>query len=292
MSWTPPFFDRDDGTRPLHTEVYGSGETTLVFVAGLGGTTRYWRERIQGLESDYRVVLVDLLGFGQSPKPWTQYSVDRQVNELRTVLAPFDPVSMVGHSLGALLTVAYAARYPDRVRNIVVMAMPYFGSQARAYQYFRTGPVKGGVFYTNIFLTMLACIISRRVLGWLLPYVLRQVPREVAEDLVKHTWRSSTSSLWEVVYRYDVAMDLARLPHRIAVLFIHGDLDLMAPVETIERLVAKDTRWRLALMPGVDHHPFLRDPQACLTLINAMVSAERSGDNLMHRTISQRERGE
>lgn len=292
MSWTLPFFNRDNSTRPLHTEVYGAGETTLVFVAGLGGTTRYWRNRIRSLEPHYRIVLVDLLGFGQSPKPWTQYSVDRHVSELRAVLAPFESVSMIGHSLGALLTIAYAARFPDQIKNIIVIAMPYFGSQASAYRYFRNGPVNGGVFYTNIFLTMLACVITRRVLGWLLPHVLRRVPREVAEDLVKHTWRSSTSSLWEVVYRYDIAADLARLRHEIGVMFIHGDQDLMAPVDSVERLAAKDSTWRLAVMPGVDHHPFLRDPSACLTLIDAMVSPAGAGATATHPAISLTEKGE
>jgi len=95
----------------------------------------------------------------------------------------------------------------------------------------------------------------------------RPVPREVAEDLVKHTWRSSTSSLWEVVCRYDAAEDLDRLPDRIAVLFIHGSLDLMAPVDSVERLIALHPRWRLQIIPGVDHHPFLRKPELCLELI-------------------------
>ena len=284
-----PFFSRDDKTKSLHTEVYGSGETTLVFVAGLGGTTRYWRTRTRCLEPYYRIVLVDLLGFGQSPKPWTQYSVERHIDELRIVLASFDSVSLVGHSLGALLTIAYAARFPDQVKNVFVMGMPYFGSQDRAYQYFRKGPVRGGIFYTNIFLTMVACIVTRRVLGRLLPYVVRSVPREVAEDLVKHTWRSSTSSLWEVVYRYDIAVDLERLPHHIGVMFIHGDQDVMAPVAAIQRLTTSDARWRLAVMPGVDHHPFLRDPPGCLALIESMVSADPQIDDRAVRQTQTRD---
>lgn len=292
MSWHLPFFERDDRTKMLHTEVYGTGERTLVFVAGLGGTTRYWRARTKPLQAHHRIVLVDLLGFGESPKPWAQYSVERHVNELRTVLAPFESVSLVGHSLGALLTVAYAARFPEQVENIVVIGMPYFGSQERAYQYFRRGPVKGGIVYTNVLLTMLACIVSRRLLGWLLPYVVRSVPREVAEDLVKHNWRSSTSSLWQVVYRYDIAFDLARLPHSIGVMFIHGNKDAMAPVTAVQSLAARDTRWRLSIMPGVDHHPFLREPTACLTLIDAMVRREATIDSTVYRSAESADRGE
>jgi pimeloyl-ACP methyl ester carboxylesterase len=145
--------------------------------------------------------------------------------------------------------------------------MPYFGSQENAYRYMRRGPVKGGYLFTNVGLAMLACVLTRRVFGRILPLILRDLPREVAEDLVKHTWRSSTSSLWEVVYRYDAADDLSRIPEHISVLFIHGDRDLMAPLVAVERLLAMHPRWHLRVLKGIDHHPFLRDPQACLELI-------------------------
>jgi pimeloyl-ACP methyl ester carboxylesterase len=260
----------------LYTEMRGHGEETLVFIAGLGGTTRYWAPRIKYLENSYRIVLVDLLGFGESPKPWTRYSTSRHVDALHDALGTLGPVSLVGHSLGALLTVAYAARHPQQVKNIILIGMPYFGTERRAYQYFRKGPVKGGYIYTNIVLTMAACIVTRRILGRLLPYMIRTVPREVAEDLVKHTWRSSTSSLWAVVYDYDAAPDLGSLPPGIGVLFIHGARDVMAPVGAIESLAALQPHWQLQVLADVDHHPFLRNPRGCLVLIDALISATRN----------------
>ena len=271
MSWLDGFGSAGEGTKGLYTETHGQGDETLVFIPGLGGTTRYWASGVQSIEDRYRVVLVDLLGFGESPKPWTQYSVERHIDALHSALADLGPLSLIGHSLGALLTVAYAARHPEQVKNIAVIGMPYFGSQRKAYQYMRRGPVKGGYLYTNVVLTMAACIVTRRVLGWLLPYLIRSVPREVAEDLVKHSWRSSTSSLWEVIYRYDAAKDVDLLPARIGVLCIHGEQDVMAPVAAIKRLTASQPNWRLQVLSGVDHHPFLRDPKGCLALIDALV---------------------
>ena len=276
MSWLDGFGSAGEGTKGLYTETHGQGDETLVFIPGLGGTTRYWASGVQSIEDRYRIVLVDLLGFGESPKPWYRYSVENHVQALHMVLRALGPVTLVGHSLGALLTIAYAARYPDQVRNVAVLGMPYFGSQRRAYRYMRQGPVKGGYLFTNLALTMAVCVLTRRVLGRLLPYLIRNVPWEVAEDLVKHTWRSSTSSLWEVVYRYDAAEDLKRLPAHIGMLFIHGDEDVMAPVAAIQRLSASQPRWRLRVLPGVDHHPFLRDPPGCLALIDALVSSDNA----------------
>lgn len=280
MRWLSWLGTRDEGKTHLHMEVHGQGDQTLVFIPGLGGTTRYWASRLRSMPSGYRAVLVDLLGFGQSPKPWSRYSVEHHVEALHTSLQTLGPVSLIGHSLGALLTFAYAARHPDQVKNIIVLGMPYFGSQQMAYQHLRKGPVKAGYLYTNIVLTVVTCVLTRRVIGRLLPYLLRDVPREVAEDLVKHTWRSSTSSLWEVVYRYDAAADLERLPAHIGVLFIHGDQDVMVPVGAIQLLTASQNRGRLHVLPGVDHHPFLRNPEKCLELIDEQIQS--STDNLLN----------
>ena len=270
MNWLTQFSRRKRIAAGMHIEILGTGTETIVFLPGLGGTTRYWASRVQSLEARYRVVLVDLLGFGQSPKPWTRYSVERHVHELYVALKFLGRFSIVGHSLGALIAVAYAANHPEQIRNIVLISMPYFGSQRTAYRYMRRGPVKGGYLFTNVVLSTVACILTRRVFGRILPYVVRTVPREVAEDLVKHTWRSSTSSLWEVVYRYDVAVDLNRLPDQVGLLCIHGDRDLMAPVGALESLIAVRSSWSLQVLKGVDHHPFLRDPDRCAKLIDAL----------------------
>jgi len=227
----------------LHVETYGEGDKTIVFIPGLGGTTRYWAHGIGPLADNHRVVLVDLFGFGASPKPWTRYSVDRHVAELHKVLSELGGITLVGHSLGALLSVAYAAQYENQIDNLVLIGMPHFGSQDAAYRYMRSGKVKWGYLYTNVVLTMIACVLSRRVFGWLLPYVRRDIPRAVAEDLVKHTWRSSTSSLWEVVYRYNAAEALRQLDAHNRVLLIHGRYDDVAPFDAIQKLADERPDW-------------------------------------------------
>jgi pimeloyl-ACP methyl ester carboxylesterase len=60
-----------DAARPLFTDAVGAGGPTVVFLHGLGATTRYWGPRVTPLAARARLVLVDLLGFGRSPKPWT-----------------------------------------------------------------------------------------------------------------------------------------------------------------------------------------------------------------------------
>ena len=128
--------------------------------------------------------------------------------------------------------------------------------------------------YTNVILATITCILTRRVFGWLLPRILTDIPRAVAEDLVKHTWRSSTSSLWEVVYRYDAAPDLHSLDESLPVLMIHGREDDVAPFAAIKKLAEEQPNWRLEALDGVDHHPFLRNPLLCLSHIQTLASGD------------------
>ena len=44
----------------------GNGDTSIVFVHGWGISKEYWKEQIEELSSDYKVVALDLGGHGQS----------------------------------------------------------------------------------------------------------------------------------------------------------------------------------------------------------------------------------
>lgn len=251
------------GTRPLFTDELGAAGPTVVFLPGIGATTRYWGPRVAPLAERARLVLVDLLGFGRSPKPWTTYSVDRHVDALHGVLGPLaearGPLTLVGHSLGARLAVAYAARHPGAVRQLVLVSLPYFGGAERAKGYFRRRGAEGWVM-THMIPAAIACVISRRLLGWALPSLLPGLPREVAEDLTLMTWRSSTSTLWEVIYGYDLAADLARVAGRAPMLCLHGDQDERAPLDRLRELARTHAGCELRVRPGADHGLPLADP--------------------------------
>ena len=107
---------------------------TVVFLHGIGLSAQSWNEVIDKLPDDIRVITVDLLGFGQSPKPhWAIYSVRLQS---RMIIATFlrlrinGPVILVGHSLGALVSVEIAKRYPLLVRSMILCSPPFYKQDA------------------------------------------------------------------------------------------------------------------------------------------------------------------
>ncbi len=270
-----PARPRSTTTPLLHHRELGRNGPLIAFLPGVGGTTRYFESRVAPLATEYRLLLVDPLGFGRSPKPWVRYSVDRHVAELRRVLERRGPVTLVGHSFGAILAVAYAARFPDAVEGMVLIGLPHFGGEESALRYFGQRPGPDRWFFTHIGLAALACLVTRRLLGRVLPLLLPDLPREVAEDLVQHTWRSSTSTMWECVYRHDVALDAARLRPGLPVTLLHGALDLTAPLSGVERLVASHPRWSLQVFPEGNHHLFLQSAESCLEALRFVTTASR-----------------
>lgn len=275
----------DDGRRPLYVETLGEARgatgATLAFIPGLGATTRYWRDRVAPLARSHRLVLVDPLGFGRSPKPWTAYTVDRHLSALERVLGPVAAergrLTLVGHSAGARLAVAYAARHPEQVGRLVLVSLPYFGGPGRATRYFREERGGEGWVMTHPIPAAVMCLVSRRLTGWLLPHVIRDMPREVVEDLTRMTWRSATSTLWEVIYRYDLAADLARLPARLALWCLHGDADPSAPPGPVRALAATHPNCTLRVRPGGDHHLLLHATAWTLARLRDAVASGAPG---------------
>lgn len=246
----------------LHMVKTGTEGPTLVFIPGLSGTTRYWEGRLGALAANHRVLLLDPLGFGDSPKPWSRYTVDRHVDALYESLKNEKRFVLIGHSMGTLLSIAYAARHPEQVERLVLLSIPFFGGAREAQRFFSSQPVPFGWFFSNMALAAVVCIITRRVFGRLMPYLRRDLPREVAADIVKHSWRSFTSSFWEVICNYDVKTDADALGD-LPVLSIHGDKDDTAPLSGALALADGRPTWTTHILPGVDHHPWFRFPEIC-----------------------------
>ena len=249
------------GSRRLFSARLGESGPLLVFLPGLSATTRYWQGRVEPLAQAHRLLVLDLLGFGKSPKPWVTYTVARHVSALHGTLPPHGPLTLVGHSFGAVAAVAFAAAHPDRVERLILIGMPAFAGESQAKAFVRQRRRPDRWLLTNMAIASLTCLLTRRLMRPVLRHLSRDLPPEVVDDLVLHTWRSSTSTLWEGVYRHDVVDDVARLPSDLPMLLLHGDADAAAPLWAIPRVMEAHPRAVLRVLRGVDHHPVLRQPK-------------------------------
>jgi pimeloyl-ACP methyl ester carboxylesterase len=107
----------------------GAGDTTLLFLHGYMESLLAWRPFIERFQSHYRVVALDIPGFGESDKPGTPYTLAAQAERFDDFLDRWTrgPVIVAGHSMGGELAADLALRRPDRVIAAVLVAPAGWG---------------------------------------------------------------------------------------------------------------------------------------------------------------------
>lgn len=117
----------DIGTHSLRMRSMGERSPAVVIDAGLTDGLEKLAGLQERLAASVRVVTYDRAGYGGSgfgPMPRT---VEREAAEMLALLEKASvpgPYVMVGHSLGALNAMMFAAKYPDRVAGIVLLDPP------------------------------------------------------------------------------------------------------------------------------------------------------------------------
>lgn len=103
---------------------------TYIFLHGLGNSGGTWDEVIRHLPADVRIISLDLLGFGNSPKPeWAKYNAPTQARSVATTLFSLriiGKVTLIGHSLGALTAIEVSRKYPLLVNKLVLCSPPLY----------------------------------------------------------------------------------------------------------------------------------------------------------------------
>jgi pimeloyl-ACP methyl ester carboxylesterase len=124
-----------DPTRtPVNYVEMGSGEP-LVFVHGLSGSWQNWLENIPHFARERRVIAMDLPGFGDSPMPGWEITIEaygKLVNQLCEALDT-GPVDLIGNSMGGFISAEVVVSQPTRVRKLVLVSAAGV-SHARMYK--------------------------------------------------------------------------------------------------------------------------------------------------------------
>lgn len=108
---------------PIHYEVHGSGEPTVVLVHGWANNRRFWNPHTRSLARYHRVVALDLAGFGASGARRTAWTMDRFGQDVAAVVRvlPTSSVILVGFSMGAAAVLEAARLLPERVVGVVLV---------------------------------------------------------------------------------------------------------------------------------------------------------------------------
>lgn len=115
----------------VHYEVLGRGQP-VIFLHGWVGSWRYWIPSMQAASTSHRAYALDLWGFGDTAKETSRYSITGQAQLLEDFLNELGVAKsalIVGHGLGSLVALQYAATQGFAVDRVMMIGFPLNGSQ-------------------------------------------------------------------------------------------------------------------------------------------------------------------
>ena len=205
-----------------------------MFIHGLGGQWQNWLENIPRFAQDRRVIVPDLPGFGLSPMPGEDISIEyygRVIAELCDALG-LGPAVVVGNSMGGYIASQVAIERPDLVERLMLVSAAGVSQMEVA-----KGPVmavtKAIGLFTAMTVAQLPAVARRpRTRHWALLLVARY-PGKLASDfafegLMKGTGKPGFVDAMQACLEYDLR---DRLPSiGCPTLVVWGEKDMTIPV--------------------------------------------------------------
>lgn len=228
----------------VHCTVAGAGPE-VVFVHGWASSRRMWAGFLPELARRFRCWTMDLPGFGDSEKPppsW--YSIP---NFTATILAfvqqsGVGPVRLIGHSMGGMIALNLAARYPGEVSHLVAIN-PVVTGRANLRPLARPDYSKRLLDWVLRFSPLVTQPLLSHPLGHRLGGL--SFVRRRTEDFAKGTAESLLSS-GRAIVGYDVSPLLGRIAAQTLVII--GDKDANVPPSEGRLAAARIPAARLQLI--------------------------------------------
>jgi pimeloyl-ACP methyl ester carboxylesterase len=238
---------------------YGTGDRVFVLLHGIPGSSAIWQRVALDLAREHRVLVPDLLGFGQSPRPSSIDALwaDAQAQALHDALkaAGVKRAVLAGHDFGGVVALALAQQpgAPDLIAGLCLAATNVFCDTPiplpiRAVTWPLVGSLAEHLLFSRPSLAMLLrqgseCALDSQI------YLGDASQRHAIATIFVHALRELDS-------RYAFAEPtLRRLDAPVLVAW--GERDPFFPLTQADRTVAAARHGRLAVYDGARH--FLPD---------------------------------
>jgi len=105
--------------------LYGEGEYTLVLLHGWGQNIEMMKPIGDKLFKEYKILIIDLPGFGKSEEPKNEWMLNDYVSLLHNLFSELNIENIVlkGHSFGGKIALLYASKY--NIKKLVLLASPF-----------------------------------------------------------------------------------------------------------------------------------------------------------------------
>lgn len=95
----------------------------LLFIHGLGSSSRDWENQLPFFQDHYQIITYDLRGHGKTDKPKAPYTIPLFANDAAQLCQALvqQPIHVIGHSLGGMISFQLALDFPDLVRSLTII---------------------------------------------------------------------------------------------------------------------------------------------------------------------------
>lgn len=241
----------------IHYLEAGQGPA-LVLVHGLGASAESWRDSMRLLAKGYRVIALDLPGYGKSDKPRGDYSIPHYaavIGEFIDALG-VDRVALAGNSMGGWMAVLAALERPEKVSHLILVNSA--GLQRGKYPPVNLNP---GTKEEQKAL-MLALFAD---------------PSFVTPKAVDAQWeyrkeiRGTVNAMLEALKAGAQPLDDRLKDIKVPTLIIWGRKDALIPAEFAERFARGIPGSRLAMIEDAGHLPQIEKPHAFSRAVRGFV---------------------
>jgi len=219
----------------IHYEVLGHGEP-VIFLHSWIGSWRYWIPSMQFASTRFRAYAIDFWGYGATNKISSRYSLEQQVSLLNSFVQQMGVgnFTLVGHGLGGIIAIFYAADHPKSVERLMVVSFP-MGTQSANPRLQTLSPADSA--------------------DWLLGG--NQPNTESREDAKKTDPQAITTAL-DQYNEVNWHQLINRVP--VSSIWIHGEHDQAISKPTSEQLNYLPEEAQFLKFSGSGHYPMLDEP--------------------------------
>ena len=246
----------------LAYDLLGTGATTVALLHGVGGGRCIWDAAHSGTaqalaDAGYRVLALDLPGYGDSPLP-RSLSTAVMAQQVAATLREMNarPAVLLGHSMGGMVAQELAAQDPDAACALVLACTsPAFGKPGGDWQHQflsdRLAPLDQGLG--------MPALAPRLVGGMVAPNTPADaVGRGV--DVMRRVPEATYRAALQAIVNFDRRADLPRLA--MPVLCLAAEFDRTAPPDMMQRMAAKVPGAHFHCLAGAGHLANVETPAA------------------------------
>jgi pimeloyl-ACP methyl ester carboxylesterase len=233
----------------LAFERFGNG-TPLMLIHGFPLDHTSWNETAFLLKNDFDLILPDLRGFGQSTTVETPYTMSDMADDLAGLLdyLKIEKIALAGHSMGGYVALAFAKKYPQRVSGLGLVSSQAVADSPegkdRRYQTAADVAQNGVGIVAEAMTPKLSA--DARVQAIVFAVIEQQTPSAVI------------GALKAMAEREDLISHLSSV--NFPVLLIHGNADVLIPIERAKEIKAVFPSARFVELQGAGHMPMIEFP--------------------------------